>query len=217
VVKFGTPNTASWKEYKQFASIHPTCIIAPQAGMLFTVRPEHQVVNLTIDEGSHVYSMFNFLRPDAKISIGKRCQLGNVNFVSAKEITVGDDVLMAWGINILDSNHHSLYWEERKNDVQRCREDYITSNGRSIGASMDWDTIDCRKVVIKDKVWLGFNVSILKGVTIGEGAIIAPGSMVTRDVRPWTMGGGNPFRHIKEIPRSRPVNVNRFSKSGLGN
>lgn len=41
---------------------------------------------------------------------------------------------------------------------------------------------------------------ILKGVTIGEGAIVGAGSVVTKDVAPWTVVGGNPARVIKEIP-----------------
>lgn len=43
------------------------------------------------------------------------------------------------------------------------------------------------------------NCLILKGVTIGEGAIVAAGSVVTKDVKPWTMVGGNPAVYIKDV------------------
>ncbi len=53
---------------------------------------------------------------------------------------------------------------------------------------------------IKDKVWIGFNVIILKGVTIGEGAVIAAASVVTKDIPDWSLAGGNPAKVIKELP-----------------
>ena len=52
---------------------------------------------------------------------------------------------------------------------------------------------------IADKAWLGMNVTVLKGVTIGEGAVVAAGSIVTKDVPPWTLVAGNPARVIKEL------------------
>ena len=52
---------------------------------------------------------------------------------------------------------------------------------------------------IKDKVWLGANVTVLPGVTIGEGAIVAAGAVVTKDVPPRTIVGGIPAKVIKKI------------------
>lgn len=203
MVTFGLPDSDAWQQYKTFISIDPTCIVAPEAAIKFTVPPQGSEKRLIIKAESHVYAMFSYLRADAKIVVGKRCQIGNVNFISSEEIIVGDDVLMAWGINITDSNHHSLFWEERKNDVYLCRKDYIATNGRLIGASMDWNTISRGPIVIGDKVWLGFNVSILKGVTIGEGAVVSPGSVVTKDVPAWTLVGGVPCKPIRKLTRSR--------------
>jgi galactoside O-acetyltransferase len=54
-----------------------------------------------------------------------------------------------------------------------------------------------RPVIIADKAWVGFNVSILKGVTIGEGAVIGACSVVTRDVPPFSVVAGNPARLIR--------------------
>lgn len=52
--------------------------------------------------------------------------------------------------------------------------------------------------VIGDGVWIGMRAMILPGVTIGEGAVIAVGSVVTKDVPPYTLVGGNPAREIKK-------------------
>jgi acetyltransferase-like isoleucine patch superfamily enzyme len=59
-------------------------------------------------------------------------------------------------------------------------------------------------VTIGDHVWIGSRAMVLKGVTIGEGAVIAAGAVVTRDVPPMTLVGGNPARVIKERVRWAP-------------
>ena len=57
-----------------------------------------------------------------------------------------------------------------------------------------------KPVRIGDKAWLGLRVIILKGVEIGEGAVVAAGSVVTKDVPSWTIAAGNPAKVIREIP-----------------
>jgi acetyltransferase-like isoleucine patch superfamily enzyme len=52
-------------------------------------------------------------------------------------------------------------------------------------------------IKIGDDVWIGFNSTILSGVTIGQGAVVAAGSVVTRDVPPYAIVGGNPARLLK--------------------
>lgn len=52
-------------------------------------------------------------------------------------------------------------------------------------------------VIIEDGVWIGCNVTILKGVTIGRGAVVGAGSLVTKDVPPYAIAVGNPAKVIK--------------------
>jgi len=71
--------------------------------------------------------------------------------------------------------------------------------GRNPLASKDWSVVPTKPIRICDKVWIGMNAIILKGVTIGEGAVVAAGAVVTKDVPPWTVAAGNPARVVKCI------------------
>ncbi|NVO02172.1 MAG: hypothetical protein HXX09_05670 [Bacteroidetes bacterium] len=68
------------------------------------------------------------------------------------------------------------------------------------GIRKEKENIITAPIIINDFVWINFNAIILKGVTIGEGAIIAAGAVVTKDVPPFTLVGGNPARVIKQLP-----------------
>jgi galactoside O-acetyltransferase len=193
----------SWELHKDYVRIDPSVIVDPIASVKLFNPPDPPRICLEIGEGSHIFANFSLLRPQAKIGIGRRCQIGASLFVAADSIEVGDDVLMAWGITIMDSNNHSLFWEERRFDVERCRRDYLATDGWDLARSHDWSKVETKAVRIGNKTWIGFNVIVLKGVTIGEGAVIASGSVVTSDVKPWHIGGGNPFRHIRSISRNR--------------
>lgn len=52
-------------------------------------------------------------------------------------------------------------------------------------------------IIVEDEVWIGQNSIIMSGVTIGQGAIIAAGSVITKDVKPYSIVGGNPAKFIK--------------------
>ena len=54
--------------------------------------------------------------------------------------------------------------------------------------------------MIKDNVWIGQHSTILKGVTIGEGAVVGCCSVVTKDVEPYTVVAGNPAKQVKRLP-----------------
>jgi acetyltransferase-like isoleucine patch superfamily enzyme len=119
-----------------------------------------------------VASSFSNGKP-AILEIGSRTAVGNDTQIHCGEsIKIGDDVLISWDVNILDHDYHS------------------SGGGKVIP----------RPVVIEDEVWIGIRCLILKGVTIGKGAIIGAGSVVTRDVPPYTFAAGNPAKPIKKMP-----------------
>jgi acetyltransferase-like isoleucine patch superfamily enzyme len=145
--------------------------------------------SLTVDRDSQIDGVIVCEREQVFIKIGKRTFM-NGTIIAAQEVTIGDDVLISWGVTIVDHNSHSIAFSERARDVQDWR----------LGKK-DWSNVKIAPVSISDKTWIGFNAIILKGVSIGEGAIIGAGSVVTKDVPAWTIAAGNPARIIRGIPK----------------
>jgi len=151
------------------------------------LRPTNR---LTIGEGSIVEGNLVFERDGAEIIVGRNTFVGSSLIDCASRIEIADDVLIAWGCNIVDHDSHSIAWSNRANDV---RDWYV---GRD---KKDWSHVVSRPVKIGNKCWIGMQAIILKGVEIGEGAIVAAGAVVTRSVPPWTIVSGNPARVVREI------------------
>lgn len=110
------------------------------------------------------------------IEIGENSALG-INCRVSGPLEIGDNVMMGPDVMIYTSNHNF----DRK-DVPMIKQ------GNS----------EKKKVTIGNDVWIGARVIILPGVTISDGAVIAAGSVVTKDVPQYIVVGGNPARIIKE-------------------
>lgn len=151
--------------------------------------------SLNIGYGSIVNCRIDFDGPNGEVLIGDRCFIGASHLVCRDKITIGDDVIISWGVTLVDHNSHSLEWSHRKHDVA----DWMRG-------AKDWSHVDVRPIKICDKVWIGFGATILKGVVIGEGAVIGAGSIVTHDVPAYTVVAGNPARSIKQIDEG-PTNA----------
>jgi acetyltransferase-like isoleucine patch superfamily enzyme len=125
------------------------------------------------------------------ISIGEYTFIGEGSRIwSGENIKIGSNVLISHNVNIIDTNTHETDSEERKNGFIS-----IVRNGQP----KEKGSIKSAPIVIHDKAWINFNAIILKGVTIGEGAIIAAGTIVAEDVPPYCLYSGNPGRVIKQL------------------
>lgn len=163
-----------------------------------TIRGTEEVEKLRMKVGDDclIHGKFIFETTVGIISIGSRCFIGNSMFICLEEIEIGNDVMFSWGCTIMDNDAHSLFWNKRANDVLDWKRG--TDEG-VIGRYKDWKYVKRSKITVKDKAWIGFNSIILKGVTIGEGAIVAAGSVVTSNVPDYSVVGGNPAKIIKYI------------------
>ena len=98
--------------------------------------------------------------------------------------------MISHNVNIADTNSHEIDALERHTSFKEIMQE---------GKHPDYPTVKTKPIIIEDDVWIGFNSIILKGVTIGKGAIIAAGSVVTKDIPPFSMVAGNPAKIIKTI------------------
>jgi acetyltransferase-like isoleucine patch superfamily enzyme len=143
---------------------------------------------VTIGRHSIVQCRISFDGPQGHVRIGDRTYIGASHIVCHTEVTIGSDVIISWGVTVVDHDSHSTSWKLRSSDVERWR----------LG-SKSWEHVPVRAVNIRDKVWVGFGASILKGITIGEGAVVGACSVVTRDVPARVVVAGNPARVIREL------------------
>lgn len=116
-----------------------------------------------------------------EIHIGENCCFGNWNHITAiNSIKIGNNLLTGKWVTITDNSHGETDSDTLKiAPLMRI----VTSKG---------------PIVIGDNVWIGDKATILPGVTIGDGAVIAANAVVTKDVPPYSVVGGNPARIIKQ-------------------
>ena len=107
---------------------------------------------LSVGEDSIIHADIRFEESGGEVRIGSRTFIGRSDLVCFRSIIVGDDVIMSWGITIVDHDFHSIDWANRRNDVLEW------GKGRK-----NWEHVAHAPVLIADKAWIGFNVSILKG------------------------------------------------------
>jgi maltose O-acetyltransferase len=119
-------------------------------------------------ESKVMFGKFNDIR------IGNNCQINEKSRL--RNVSIGNDVMIAPEVYILHSGH-----EYQKLDISMRfqRDKYYP------------------KTVIADDVWIGARVIIMPGRNIGKGSIIAAGAVVTKNVEPYSIIGGNPSRLIK--------------------
>ncbi len=127
---------------------------------------------------------------NAFIEIGDYCYIANAALVCSERISIGNYVFIAGGVTIADSDFHPIAPAERLADTIALS---------PLGNRKKRPAIKTIPVVIEDDVWIGFNATILKGVHIGAGAVIQPGSLVIEDVEAGTVVAGNPAKKITSI------------------
>ena len=171
------------------ARIHPSAIIGQNCSIA-----DHVVIGENVKIGDNCVI-------EAGAVINRGCQIGNNcrigSNASVSYTIMGNDCFIYNGARIgSDGFGFMMISGQHKRIPQVGR--VIIGNDVEIGANSCVDRGALDDTVIGDGVWIGMRAMILPGVTIGEGAVIAAGSVVTKDVPPYTLVGGNPAREIKK-------------------
>ena len=149
---------------------------------------------VSLQLGAHVscYSGCSFsIGASGFCSVGDFSLLNGALVMCEERIEIGSNCLISWNVGIADSDFHPIDPVLRRLDTLALAPFLTTRPPRP--------KIGTKPVIIKDNVWIGMNALILKGVTIGENAIIAGGAVVTRSVPANVVVAGNPARIVKRL------------------
>jgi len=116
-----------------------------------------------------------FIKKGAQFEIGRNSYITSDTHIEClNNIKIGSDCAISWGVTIIDDDHHEIV--------------YNPENKKTKSAS----------VYIGNKVWIGCNVTILKGSKIGNNCVIAAGSIVSGNFPSHSLIGGNPAKVLRE-------------------
>jgi acetyltransferase-like isoleucine patch superfamily enzyme len=117
--------------------------------------------------------------PGARLELGSRVGLSNSTIVCLRSVTIGDEALLGGGSAVYDTDFHSLDADERSRPGNRGAQTAPVRIGR--------------------RAFVGGHSILLKGTTIGEGAVVGAGSVVRGEVPPGQVWTGNPARFVRAL------------------
>jgi len=124
----------------------------------------------------------SFIYPPFRCEYGKTISIGHNSFINMGA-TMLDNAPITIGNHVLIGPNAQFYTVSHPTDYRKRRE---------------WVTT-CLPITVEDDVWIGGNVVICQGVTIGARSVVAAGAVVTKDVAPDTLVGGQPAKLIKRL------------------
>lgn len=131
----------------------------------------YRICRARVGSNSRIYLGVQ-IRQSKNLVIGNNCNiLDQCILDAAGGLTMGNDVSVSFGCYLISGSHN-------------INDPYFAA--------------DFAPIVVKDHVWIGAHATVLKGVTIGEGAVVCAGAVVTKDVPPYAIVGGVPAKVIGE-------------------
>jgi acetyltransferase-like isoleucine patch superfamily enzyme len=176
----------AWRAFDAAAVVGDDCLLGPSAWCVNSGQRER----IEIGAGSIVRgTVRRELFGDGHVTIGREVYVGDDCLISCSErVEIGDGTLLAHGVQIFDNASHPLEPEGRLADWRAVRS--------GSGARGD---IPSEPVRIGANAWVGMQSLVLMGVEIGSGAIVAAGSVVTRDVPPGKLAAGSPATVVADV------------------
>lgn len=146
---------------------------------------------------SYLGTMFD-LGPRGRVTIGDYALVHGARIICDDEVVIGDHTLISWNVVLMDTYRFSADPDVRREELRHVP----AALPRVLSGAAEPRPID-----IGPNVWIGFDVVVLPGVTIGEGAVVGAKSVVAADVPPYTVVAGNPARVVRSIEEDRRVVV----------
>lgn len=150
-------------------------------GRITTTNGRPKIVNkgnIIIGDDCRIWSNVSrtkiFVDYNANLEIGNNTRIIGAHISVSSDVKIGNNVQIAPNSVIIDNDYHTV-------------DDHFANQG------------NIAPITIKDDVWITMNCIIMKGVTIGKGAVVAAGAVVTKDVPEFTLVGGVPAKFIKNI------------------
>lgn len=156
--------------------------------------PECSVINMQNDSSKIILGNGTFLRGElqvysygGEIIIGENCYVGlGCKVWSGDSIKIGNNVLIGHNVNIIDFSHKA----------EAAQRSEAFKNMINTGHPLEKGNIPTRPIVIEDDVIIYAGSNIIMGVTIGRGSVISAGSVVIKDVPPFSLVLGNPAKVV---------------------
>lgn len=157
----------------------------------FALHRSRAVESVRIGRAASVYQATMFdLGPAARLRIGEYVLVNGARIICDSLVEIGDYSLISWNVLIMDSYRAPLDLAGRRASLAEVatRRHAVETQSRP-----------ARPVKLERNVWIGFDVCILPGVTIGEGAVVGARSVVISDVPAFTLAAGNPAKVLRQI------------------
>lgn len=180
-----------WQSFEERASLAGDVRLGLAARVINHAGRER----LTIGRSAMIRGILRVER-DGRLAIGDEVYVGDDVIISAAaEVAIGGSTFLAHGVQVFDNDTHPIGSIERRHHLDRI------IGGRPYGPYI----IPSAPVRIGTQCWIGMNSLIMKGVTIGDGSIVAAGSVVVKTIESGVIAAGNPARIIKRIDDPQPA------------
>lgn len=181
--------------------------------LIFSLKSSANQVNWKLKNSHNMTSIGRYVKDPSLITVGNHSYgiLHVESFENKKEkLIIGNFVSISTNVTFILGGNHQIdaftTYPVKANFSQHYSEDDATTKG---------------PIIVEDEVWVGSSVIIMSGVTIGRGSIIAAGSVVTKNVQPFSIVGGNPAKFIKFrideglIQKRMELDINNLSVHNL--